>query len=162
MVQLYRVMDPNKAKQKWTPWNRKLFNWTDVTCVSLSPTDHLMTPTTVRIRLCSKKLQIYSDLNDEHFAISKMPLADPYVVFGCFAGWLAYLTRRKVDVHLWTDCKLFYFLFDFSRFYSAMLLVLMTLEKCFAVYFPLQAKTVCTVKNSYVDLWYFWGCPERL
>ena len=29
-----------------------------------------------------------------------------------------------------------------------MLLVLMTLEKCFAVYFPLQVKTVCTVKTA--------------
>ena len=29
-----------------------------------------------------------------------------------------------------------------------MLLVLMSLEKCFAVYFPLKAKTVCTVKTA--------------
>ena len=29
-----------------------------------------------------------------------------------------------------------------------MLLVLMSLEKCFAVYFPLKAKTICTVKNA--------------
>ena len=29
-----------------------------------------------------------------------------------------------------------------------MLLVLMTLEKCFAVYFPLKSKTVCTVRTA--------------
>ena len=29
-----------------------------------------------------------------------------------------------------------------------MLLVLMSIEKCFAVYFPLRAKTACTVKTA--------------
>ena len=29
-----------------------------------------------------------------------------------------------------------------------MLLVLMSLEKCFAVYFPLKSKSVCTVKTA--------------
>ena len=29
-----------------------------------------------------------------------------------------------------------------------MLLVLMSVEKCFAVYFPLKSKTICTVKTS--------------
>ena len=48
----------------------------------------------------------------------------------------------------WTDCKLFYFLYDFLRQYSSMLLVLMSVEKCFAVYFPLKSKTVCTVKTA--------------
>ena len=49
----------------------------------------------------------------------------------------------------WTDCKLFYFLFRFGRQYSSMLLVLMSLiSKCFAVYFPLKSKTICTVKTG--------------
>ena len=29
-----------------------------------------------------------------------------------------------------------------------MILVLMSIEKCFAVYFPLKSKTVCTVKTA--------------
>ena len=48
----------------------------------------------------------------------------------------------------WTDCKLFYFLFQFGKHYSSVLLVLMSLEKCFAVYFPLKSKTVCTVRTA--------------
>ena len=36
----------------------------------------------------------------------------------------------------------------FGRHYSSMLLVLMSLEKCFVIYFPLKSKTVCTVKTA--------------
>ena len=57
------------------------------------------------------------------------------------------LTQGKVDLDTLADCKLSYFLFHFGRHYSSMLLVLMSLEKCFAVYFPLKSKTVCTVKS---------------
>ena len=46
------------------------------------------------------------------------------------------------------DCKLGFFLFHFGRHYSSTLLILMSVEKCFAVYFPLKSKTVCTVKNA--------------
>ena len=49
---------------------------------------------------------------------------------------------------MWTDCKLGYFLFYFGRHYSSMLLVLMSIEKCFVIYFPLKSKTVCTVKTA--------------
>ena len=58
------------------------------------------------------------------------------------------LTRNRVSPYTWTDCKLGYFLFCFGRQYSSMLLILMSLEKCFAVYFPLKSKTVCTVKTA--------------
>ena len=67
---------------------------------------------------------------------------------GCFGYWLIYLTRRQVDPRHWTDCKLYYFMLYFGRSYSSMLLVLMAIEKCFAVYFPLKAKTVCTVRTA--------------
>ena len=67
---------------------------------------------------------------------------------GCFGAWLRHLTRGQIDVRIWTDCKLYYFMFYFGRHYSSMLLVLMSLEKCFAVYFPLKSKTVCTVKTA--------------
>ena len=60
--------------------------------------------------------------------------------------WIRHLTRAQIDPRTWTDCKLFYFLFYFGRQYSSMLLFLMSLEKCFAVYFPLKSKTICTVK----------------
>ena len=67
---------------------------------------------------------------------------------GCFGGWVIFLTRSKVDPRLWTDCKLFYFMFLFGKHYSSMLLVLLSIEKCFAVYFPLKAKSICTVRMA--------------
>ena len=67
---------------------------------------------------------------------------------GCFVYWIKYLSRDQVDPRTWTDCKLEYFLFHFGRHYSSMLLVLMSAEKCYAVYFPLKSKTVCTVKTA--------------
>ena len=39
-------------------------------------------------------------------------------------------------------------MFYFGRHYSSSLLVLMSLEKCFAVYFPLKANAICTVKTA--------------
>ena len=67
---------------------------------------------------------------------------------GCFVKWIAILTRGQVDPRTWMDCKLYYFMFYFGRHYSSMLLVLMSIEKCFAVYFPLKSKTVCTVRTA--------------
>ena len=68
--------------------------------------------------------------------------------FGCFAGWIIFLTHYETHPWTWTHCKLGEFLFMFWRQYSSMLLVLMSIEKCFAVYFPLKSKTVCTVKTA--------------
>ena len=67
---------------------------------------------------------------------------------GCFGGWVRYLTHNRTDIRKWTDCKLYYFMYDFGRHYSSMLLVLMSMEKCFAVYFPFKSKTFCTVKTA--------------
>ena len=67
---------------------------------------------------------------------------------GCFVTWIKILTRGQIVPDMWTDCKLGYFLFFFGRHYSSMLLVLMSLEKCFVIYFPLKSKTVCTVKTA--------------
>ena len=61
---------------------------------------------------------------------------------------MVFLTRYQIDPRSWTDCKLYQFLFYFGRHYSSMLLVLMSIKKCFAVYLPLKAKTVCTVKTA--------------
>ena len=67
---------------------------------------------------------------------------------GCFGSWVRFLTNYKVDPRLWTKCKLYYSLFYFGRYYSSMLLVLMSVEKCFAVYFPFKSKTICTVRTA--------------
>ena len=46
-----------------------------------------------------------------------------------------------------THCKL-QVIFYFWKHYSSSLLVLMSIEKCFAVYFPLKSKTICTVRTA--------------
>ena len=68
--------------------------------------------------------------------------------FGCFVTWVRFLTYFETFPWAWTGYKLGEFLFRFGRHYSSMLLVLMSIEKCFAVYFPLKSKIVCTVKTS--------------
>ena len=66
---------------------------------------------------------------------------------GCFVFWIEILTRNGINP-AWTDCKLAYFLIYFGGQYSSMLLVLISVAKCFAVYFPLKSKAVCTVRTA--------------
>ena len=68
---------------------------------------------------------------------------------GGFPVWLQYLTRWRVNPYTdWTDCKVVLPLYFFSSQYSSSLLMAMTVEKCFALYFPLQSKSVCTVRTA--------------
>ena len=67
---------------------------------------------------------------------------------GGFVVWIELLTRDKVHPYSWMDCKVGFFLFYFGRHYSSIILVLMSVEKCFAVYFPLKSKSVCTVRTA--------------
>ena len=67
---------------------------------------------------------------------------------GSFLQWITHLTEGEVYPWAWTDCKLTYFLFYFCRHCSSALLVVMSLEKCFVLYFPFKAKTICTVKTA--------------
>ena len=97
----------------------------------------------------------------------------PVVLWNGYFEWIRILTRGRVDPDAWTDCKLGYFLFYFGRHYSSTLLVLMSVEKCFAVYFPLKSKTVCTVKTAKwatgivcliltgYDIFHVWGEESR-
>ena len=57
-------------------------------------------------------------------------------------------TNLKVDIFLWTGCGFGYFLGYFGQNYSSSLLVIISLEKFFALYFPLKTKTVCTVSMA--------------
>ena len=67
---------------------------------------------------------------------------------GAFVGWLGHLTRWKIFLFVWTDCKLGYFLYRFGGHYSSILLTAMSIEKLFALYFPLKAKSYCTVGTA--------------
>ena len=55
------------------------------------------------------------------------------------------MTRLKVDIFVWTGCKLGYFLMYFGFNFSSALLVVISLEKFIAMYFPFKTKTMCTV-----------------
>ena len=67
---------------------------------------------------------------------------------GCFSTWMKNLTRGQIDPDTWTDCKVMFTLFFFYFHYSSLLLMFMAVEKCFALYFPLQIKVICTVKTA--------------
>ena len=62
--------------------------------------------------------------------------------------WFGHLSRWTFDPRQYTDCKLTFFLLYFFRHYSSSVLVLMALEKFFALYFPLRSKSICTVKTA--------------
>ena len=67
---------------------------------------------------------------------------------GAFIAWIGHLTRWKIDPFVWTDCKLGYFFYRFGGHYSSMLVAVMSIEKLFALYFPLKAKSYCTVGTA--------------
>ena len=67
---------------------------------------------------------------------------------GGFVGWVRYLTKWTINPRIWGDCKLYKFLFFFCEHYSSALLVIMSIEKFFALYFPLKTGSVCTVSTA--------------
>ena len=67
---------------------------------------------------------------------------------GAFLTWMWFLTRGRIYPVTWTDCKLSRFVFRTGRYYSSWLLVIISIEKCFILYFPLKAKSICTVRMA--------------
>ena len=63
-------------------------------------------------------------------------------------AWAGHLSRRTIDLDAFTDCKLGYFLFYFGGDYSSIILAVMSVEKFFALYFPLKAKSYCTAGTA--------------
>ena len=57
-----------------------------------------------------------------------------------------YITWFKTFPYDWTDCKLMMFGWSFFRQLSSALLVIMSVEKLIALYFPFKTKNICTVK----------------
>ena len=64
--------------------------------------------------------------------------------------FIPWMTRVAPNIHLvlWTDCKLYYFCWHFFREMSSALLVIMSVEKVIALYFPFKTKNMCTVKRA--------------
>ena len=67
---------------------------------------------------------------------------------GYFPAWIGTITRQAVNAYGWTDCKLAYFCWYFFRQYSSALLVMMSIEKFIALYFPFKTRDICTVKTA--------------
>ena len=67
---------------------------------------------------------------------------------GYFRAWIETITRQRVNAYGWTDCKLAYFCLYFFRHYSSALLVMMSVEKCIALYFPFKTRNICTVRTA--------------
>ena len=63
-------------------------------------------------------------------------------------AWIGHLTWWTIDLDVFTDCKLGYFLFYFGGDYSSIILAVMSVEKFFTLYFPLKAKSYCTVGTA--------------
>ena len=64
-----------------------------------------------------------------------------------FVNWIGDITENKVNLKILTDCKFYFFLHFFSQ-YSSALLVMMCIEKFFALYFPLKTRSICTVLTA--------------
>ena len=57
-------------------------------------------------------------------------------------------TNFQVDIFVWTGCGLGYFLMYFGFSASSGILVIISVEKFYALYFPFKTKTICTVSMA--------------
>ena len=57
-------------------------------------------------------------------------------------------TNFQLDIFLWTGCGFGFFMMYFGFSSSSAFLVIISVEKFFAFYFPLKTKTVCTVSMA--------------
>ena len=62
--------------------------------------------------------------------------------------WLREISNWRIVPETWFDCKLSWFFYGFFVHMSSAMLVIMSAEKCFALYFPHKAKAICTVQNA--------------
>ena len=67
---------------------------------------------------------------------------------GALAEFLKNLTEGAIDPFVWTDCKFGFFLMYFGFNYSSALLIVLSIEKFIALYFPLKSKSLCTVSMA--------------
>ena len=81
--------------------------------------------------------------------VTRISLSFPGVLwFRVFPNWINYLTTGRVDPRLEVNCGLFRFLQFASTHASTGFLVIMSLEKCLALYFPIKTKSLFNVKNA--------------
>ena len=93
------------------------------------------------------------DMTLTRWTFATLSDTDSYFIAGIlwtdvFASWIGNLTHWRVNLFLWAKCKLPRFIESFCFEYSSALLMIMSIEKCYALYFPFKAKVVCTVKTA--------------
>ena len=64
-------------------------------------------------------------------------------------------TNLQCDIFTWITCGFGHFLLYFGLNYSSALLVILTVEKFIALYFPFKTKTLCTVHIAIAVLYIF-------
>ena len=62
-----------------------------------------------------------------------------------FRNLVQQITNNTIDPYVWTGCKFPYFIMYFGFSSSSALLVIISVEKFIAVYFPLNTTNICTV-----------------
>ena len=60
--------------------------------------------------------------------------------------WVLRFSGLQIDPVLWISCQLGFFLTYFGFSYSSATLIIISIEKCVALYFPFKTKTICTVR----------------
>ena len=70
------------------------------------------------------------------------------VLVSVLPDWVIQITNYQVNPRIWISCQLGYFLIYFSVTYSSAILVIISTEKCFALYFPFRSKYICTVRTA--------------
>ena len=65
-----------------------------------------------------------------------------------FRRFIAEATKWAVDPFVWTGCKFSFFVMFFGFNFSAANLVILSVEKFIALYFPLRSKSICTVRMA--------------
>ena len=84
-----------------------------------------------------------------YYCCCKQIVLDAGVLWtGAFTIWMQHLTEGRINPYAWPHCKLGRAMQFFCQQYSSSLLVIMAIEKCFALYLPLQTKRFCTVGTA--------------
>ena len=62
--------------------------------------------------------------------------------------WTYYFSHGEVNFFALTGCKIIYFVYFFCLKYPSTILVILSVEKFIALYFPLRAKRVCNLGTA--------------
>ncbi len=83
------------------------------------------------------------------FYLATLAISDTVQLY-TFGMWYIVIgiTHSVLDISVYANCKLDYFLNAYSHQYSAWVMVAVTVERFISVYFPFKTKTLCTVRNA--------------